>query len=147
MRASIPGAARLPRSYATACYITSAPNSGGKQLNAISRAPHDPSGAASPSGFFALRTPLLPFDALPRSRAELKKFLAIPEAREAVFLAAPDLEARIDGWLREPDSPSGRKMELALLRYATRMCCRATPFGLFAACSVGSVLPETCLRV
>src|SRR5262245_31047319 len=89
----------------------------------------------------------MPLGAGRRRRAKLKKLLAIPEAREAVFLAAPDLEERIDVWLREPDSPAGRKIELALMRYASRMCCRATPFGLFAACSVGRILPETCLTV
>ena len=79
------------------------------------------------SGFFALRTPLLPFDELlawsdgleaattgadpaqweadrARLRARLQAVFKRPEVREALFVASPDLEERFDLWLREPDS-------------------------------------------
>ena len=113
----------------------------------------------TPSGFFALRTPLLPFDellawgkelqapaaltdptrleaALAADRARLRQHLRAaierPEVREALFVASPDLEERLPVWLREPDGEAGQKMERALVRYFARMAGRATPFGLFA---------------
>src|SRR5262245_29332437 len=105
------------------------------------------------SGFFALRTPLLPFDELlawsegleapcpkkdspqleqalaadgVRLRARLREVVTRPEVREALFLASPDLEERLDVWLREPDSEAGEKMERALVRYFVRMAGRPT---------------------
>jgi thiopeptide-type bacteriocin biosynthesis protein len=120
----------------------------------------------TPSGFFALRTPLLPFDellawgeelqapavladparleaALAADRARLRQHLRAaierPEVREALFVASPDLEERLPVWLREPDGEAGQKMERALVRYFARMAGRATPFGLFAGCSVGTI--------
>lgn len=128
----------------------------------------------SPSGFFALRTPLLPFDelltwgerleapaavsdrarlesALAADRTQLRERLRAAiqrlEVRDALFVASPDLDGRFDVWLRDPDSDAGRKMERALVRYFQRMAGRATPFGLFAGCSVGSVGGETRLEV
>src|SRR5437868_5765434 len=113
----------------------------------------------APSGFFAFRTPLLPFDellawsdglqaasvldvpgrledALAADRARLHQRLrtvfARPEAREALFIASPQLEERVDLWLHEPESEQGQKIERALVRYFARMTGRATPFGLFA---------------
>ncbi|HEV3049824.1 MAG TPA: lantibiotic dehydratase [Longimicrobium sp.] len=38
-------------------------------------------------------------------------------------------------------------MEIALMKYLTRMASRCTPFGLFAGCSVGAVTGETALRL
>ena len=123
-----------------------------------------------PSGFFALRTPLLPFDELLawsdgleaasagddparleaalRGRSRLPpppppRGLPRPEVREALFVASPGLEERFDRWLREPEDPDDRKIERALVRYFARMAGRATPFGLFAGCSVGTVGDET----
>jgi thiopeptide-type bacteriocin biosynthesis protein len=119
-----------------------------------------------PSGFFAWRTPLLPFDELlawaegleapcaldnptrlgtalaadrARLRTRLRAALERPEVREALFIASPDLDGRFDVWLREPDSEAGQKMERALVRYFQRMAGRATPFGLFAGCSAGTL--------
>jgi len=122
------------------------------------------------SGFFALRTPLLPFDELlawsdgleaattgadparweadrARLRARLQTVFKRPEAREAHFVASPDLEERFDLWLREPDSEQGQKIERALVRYFARMAGRATPFGLFAGCSVGTLGTQTVLAL
>src|SRR5437867_12851768 len=124
----------------------------------------------APSGFFALRTPLLPFDELlawsdgleaalagddparlqaackadgMRLRHQLRDIYARPEVREALFVASPDLEERFEVWLREPESEWGQKIERALVRYFARMAGRATPFGLFAGCSVGILGAET----
>src|SRR5262245_52690583 len=96
----------------------------------------------APSGFFALRTPLLPFDELlawsegleatavgddparleaalavdrARLRQRLRQVYTRPEVREALFVASPDLEERLDLWLRDPDGEPGQKIERALV--------------------------------
>jgi thiopeptide-type bacteriocin biosynthesis protein len=109
----------------------------------------------TPSGFFALRTPLLPFHlfvnwtrGLGRAdvvglRERLRTIVTRPEVREAVFLASPDLHESFDVWLERPESERGRRVECALVRYFSRMTGRATPFGLFAGCSVGTLGTET----
>ena len=125
-----------------------------------------------PAGFFALRTPLLPFDELAkwsdgleapsaigdaarletaiaadreRLRARLRDALARPEVREALFVASPSLEERLPDWLREPDGKSGQKVERAVIRYFVRMAARPTPFGIFAGGSVGKLNTQTSL--
>jgi hypothetical protein len=129
--------------------------------------------AVTPSGFFALRTPLLPFEdfvrwsegllgpealragnpdqALERDRAQLREklrlIIARPEIREALFVASPSLDESIDLWVREPGSERGQKVERTLVRYFTRMSARPTPFGLFAGCSVGTVGGPTRLSI
>lgn len=122
------------------------------------------------SGFFAIRTPLLPLAeflawskeleatnalddeeklkaAFERDRAglreRLKTILLRPEIRDALFVASPNMEERFHLWEESPDSESGRKMEHVLVRYFARMAGRATPFGLFSGCSVGTVGDET----
>lgn len=109
-----------------------------------------------PSGFFAFRTPLLPFDELeawdhladPETlRDHLNGLLERPEIREALFLASPHLASSLDGWRKEPTSKKGRRSEEALVRYLLRMMTRPTPFGLFAGCSVGALGGATRLEV
>ncbi len=117
--------------------------------------------------FYALRTPLLSFDVFERwsselaastathtsltealaadrlkLRADIRALFERPDVREAMFLGSPSLEDRIGLWLERPDSREGQKIERALTRYFSRMCCRSTPFGLFAGCSIG-VINET----
>src|SRR5262249_1813425 len=70
-----------------------------------------------------------------------------PELREALFLASPSLDERVEVWLREPGAEAGQKVERALVRYFQRMASRATPFGLFAGCSVGTIGRRTELRL
>jgi thiopeptide-type bacteriocin biosynthesis protein len=58
-----------------------------------------------------------------------------------LHLASPALLQRLtDG---EPDD----KVAASVTAYLARMCTRATPFGLFAGCSMGSVGDETALTV
>jgi thiopeptide-type bacteriocin biosynthesis protein len=112
--------------------------------------------------FFVMRTPLLPFSewldwsagpyvgegmsassgvaAADRTLlwARLRDVLAHPIARQAMFFAAPRVEAelaRLDGTGELPDD----KLLRTLVRYFARMTGRTTPFGLFAGCSVGRV--------
>ena len=128
----------------------------------------------APSGFFALRTPLEPFDALlgwgaglaaagasaPDAdldaalaadrrvlRERLRALLARPEVREAVFVASPSLEESLHYWLDKPEDERGQKVERSLARYVARMAGRSTPFGLFAGCSVGRLGESTRLEL
>jgi thiopeptide-type bacteriocin biosynthesis protein len=113
-----------------------------------------------PSGFFAFRTPLLPFEeveawsaglaapgadsealaaALAADRAMLRARLGAlverPEVAEALFVASPSLAEALETWRRDPDGKKGLRAERALVRYFLRMASRATPFGLFSGCS------------
>ncbi len=74
-----------------------------------------------------------------RLRARLHATMARPEVREALFVASPDLESGFELWVREPETDRGRGIEQALVRYFLRMAGRATPFGLCAGCSVGTI--------
>src|SRR5262249_28818738 len=76
-------------------------------------------------------------------RQRLRTVFRRPEVREALFVASPDLEERLDLWLGEPNGDPGQKIERALVRYFARMAGRATPFGLFAGCSVGTLDAQT----
>ncbi|HEU4533389.1 MAG TPA: lantibiotic dehydratase family protein, partial [Polyangiaceae bacterium] len=114
-----------------------------------------------PAGFFAIRTPLLPFDALlawaegpagpgadrDALRARQRAFVARPDVREALFVASPSLEREIAHWRGDPDGERGQRIERALVRYVLRMAGRPTPFGLFAGSGVGEVVARTELYV
>jgi thiopeptide-type bacteriocin biosynthesis protein len=126
-----------------------------------------------PTGFFVLRTPLLPADELrawsegltapaaacsraraaalaadrARLRERLRAWVARPEVREALFVASPSLEESLPAWLSDPEGEKGQKTERALVRYFARMTTRPTPFGLFAGCSIGKLSTATRLRV
>ncbi len=126
--------------------------------------------------FFALRTPLLPFDELrdwgsdlarrptlvrdddatheavwAADSAELlrrlRTLVARPEVREAIFLAAPSLSDQAATWLAQSEDHSEPKVVRALVRYFARMAGRPTPFGLFAGGSVGTVAPDAPTRI
>ena len=130
----------------------------------------DTAASFTPSGFFALRTPLLPFRellgwaegtkagsapgdpaALARDRellrSRLREIVARPEVREAIFVSSPTLEALIDGWASDPETRRGAECERALVRFLARMAARPTPFGLFAGVSRGAVGDETSLTL
>lgn len=127
-----------------------------------------------PSGFFAFRTPLLPFEEIEawsagleaagvrddpaaleealaadrtRLRERLQSLLERPEIREALFVASPTLDEGLEYWRKDPDSKKGRRAEEALVRYVQRMATRATPFGLFSGCSVGTLDGENRLEL
>lgn len=128
----------------------------------------------APSGFFVLRTPLLPFEemaawsegleavgalgdlegleeGLLRDRTRLReRLLAVltrPELRDALFVASPSLDDSLEVWQKEPDSKRGRKLEPALVAYFSRAAARATPFGLFAGCTTGIIDTRTRLQL
>jgi lantibiotic biosynthesis protein len=107
------------------------------------------------SGFFVLRSALLPFAELTEwnrpieqpqldwvhARAErvlrLRQAFERKELREALFFASPELERCLDAWLS--GSRSDPKLERTLSRYFQRMAGRQTPFGLCAGISFGQV--------
>jgi thiopeptide-type bacteriocin biosynthesis protein len=121
------------------------------------------------TGFFVLRTPLLPIEELSRwsenlsaravldsgadaetvreawredvatLRAGLRKLIERPEILQALFVASPTLESSLRYWAREPDSKKGLQAERSLVRYFARMCGRSTPFGLFSGCTMGRI--------
>jgi len=95
------------------------------------------------AGFFYVRTPLLPFDRLLRfleadsGLAErLRALCESPAIREAIRIGSAELLARIDV---EPFADQPRALELAVLKYFTRMAVRPTPFGVLAGCSFGTI--------
>jgi lantibiotic biosynthesis protein len=128
----------------------------------------------TPSGFFVLRTPLLPFEemaawgegleavgalgdpqdleeALERDRARLRaRLLAAvtrPEVRDAIFVASPSVDEALEVWQKDPDSRQGRKLEPAVVAYFCRAAARATPFGLFAGVTTGTIDAQTRLQL
>jgi thiopeptide-type bacteriocin biosynthesis protein len=91
------------------------------------------------SGFFVMRSPLLPLEELDRLRSDStywRSLVARPEVREALHLASPGLMRRLAAG--EPDD----RVVASVIAYLVRMCTRATPFGLFAGCSLGVVSPD-----
>lgn len=126
------------------------------------------------SGFFVLRTPLLPFDELvawgedleapgalvepvrleaalaadrDRLRGRLRALWGRPEVQDAIFVASPSLEEGVPSWLQDATTGRGQRVERALVRYVERMAARPTPFGLCAGCSVGTLGPRTRLHL
>ncbi|HEY2027810.1 MAG TPA: lantibiotic dehydratase [Myxococcales bacterium] len=106
------------------------------------------------SGFFVLRTPLLPYSTFTELagtaeevRENLRALLSRADVREALFVASPSLSERLPVWLEAPRSEAGLKVERALVKYVQRMAARPTPFGLFAGCSSGVIGDADVLRV
>jgi lantibiotic biosynthesis protein len=131
------------------------------------------------AGFFVFRTPLLPIDewtrwseglstpvalargvdadalaaAIAEDRAalweRLRAVMIRPEVRQALFFAAPGVEAAVEHleFARESDREPDEKLRRTLVRYFARMTGRATPFGLFAGCSLGRLGSQTSLRM
>jgi len=111
---------------------------------------------ATPSGFFVMRTPLLPIEALAALsealdreavRARLRDLISQPVVREAIFVASPDLAARIAIWERDPESPRGQHIERALYCQVARMAGQPTPDGLSAGSSTGTIGAATTLAL
>lgn len=75
---------------------------------------------------------------------EYKNILSDDYFIEALFLASPVLIDQANKWVRGEivDAKEIRKIKTSVLKYYTRMCCRCTPFGLFAGVSVGHFVSE-----
>jgi len=120
------------------------------------------SGSLQAAPFFVMRTPLLPFTEWlawseglsagegtsassgvaaadrPLLWARLRDVLARPMPRQAMFFAAPRVEAEL-ARLDETGELPDEKLLRTLVRYFARMTGRTTPFGLFAGCSLGRI--------
>lgn len=104
---------------------------------------------------FIMRTPALPlselWEALENNENpqqwthELMSVFQSPKVQEALFIGSPNLYQRCQEWLegKITDPKEAGKLEQSLLRYYSRMHTRCTPFGLFAACSLGTWAKET----
>lgn len=128
----------------------------------------------TPSGFFALRTPLLPIEdflalsfGLSFSRAlgdggdwaeaaasdrkllcvRLQQFAERAQVKEALWLASPELFTALSTLRHAAESEKGQRLQRSLYRYLARMTSRPTPFGLFAGCSVGTIGEATRLEI
>ena len=121
------------------------------------------------SGFFALRTPLLPLSEFmawtnranqvtspldpgssggaDRLRVALSQILQDPHTADALRVASPVLADSLDGWVNRKQSRRRERIERSLVQYFARMCDRCTPFGLFAGVSLGRTGGETRLRL
>ena len=127
-----------------------------------------------PAGFFLLRTPALPWDVIQRwcdgleathalsqggeldaalaqdtmvLRMRLREIVKRPDVRSALYVASPGLHARLESWLEGVETEAALGVEPAIVRYVMRMAGRATPFGLFAGCTLGIEAGQTRLSV
>jgi lantibiotic biosynthesis protein len=145
-------------------------SAGALPLLAASREPIELQRQFRDAGFFVVRSALLPFSVLsdwsegigpPGAEAapganygarravlveRLRRIFMRSEVAEALFFASARLSAPLESWCAGKPSP---KLERTLTRYLLRMAGRATPFGIFAGVSCGTVLPDpgTCLEL
>lgn len=103
------------------------------------------------TGFFHLRTPLLPAYAVDEvgagGRAAIRRLAARPEVAEAVYLASPGLAWRWQARADEGGAAELGPLERAVGAYVVRMATRPTPFGLFAGTATGRIAETTRLVV
>lgn len=103
-------------------------------------------GMLTPTGFFHLRTPLLPAAALEAvfdgGMDAVRALSQRSDMTEALYLASPGLAAR---WTA--DRGTDPSLAAAVGAYVVRMATRSTPFGLFAGTATGILGAETRLRV
>ncbi len=101
---------------------------------------------------FVVRTPLLSlsqfFDKLKRldeGEMHFTSLLSDKSMLEAIYLGSPVLYSEIEKYInggvfseKEED-----RLKQSVVRYFSRMSTRCTPFGLFSACSLGSIGDQT----
>jgi len=98
-----------------------------------------------PGEFFVLRAAVCPIDVLQAdpahddADARLREWARDPFVQAAIYLASPTLSQRVAECIAERPSADFAALRPALFRYFVRMATRATPFGLMASFSTGSV--------
>jgi hypothetical protein len=100
---------------------------------------------------YVLRTAALPVSVYTillenYSTKELFKIVEHSFVKNAIRLASPELLQEYEKYIANPITYSPEKatdLEFSLLKYVARMCARATPFGMFAGCSTGTIADET----
>jgi len=104
---------------------------------------------------YVLRTPLFPIHFYTQllndySRDKLFQTLENNLIKEAVKIASPELFSELEKLISNPKQINSEKklnLELALLKYIARLSSRATPFGIFAGCSIGILSNETSIQI
>jgi hypothetical protein len=105
---------------------------------------------------YCLRVPLFSFSSYKKKiekkeffNKDFKELLTDSIFREAIFLASPELFSQIEKWEETylTDTQKVEKLQIAILKYFTRISTRCTPFGLFASCSLGSFDSKTIIRL
>lgn len=101
---------------------------------------------------YVLRTPLFSFSKYKKltsqesvSDDDLKNLCQDPIFKEAIYLASPSLFQSMEKWLNNESLEDKKlnRLRLSLLKYASRISSRCTPFGLFAGCAVGKFDAQT----
>ncbi|MFD7526693.1 lantibiotic dehydratase [Streptomyces sp. NPDC059849] len=77
-----------------------------------------------------------------RARAHLRTLAGEERLRRALPLASPDLDARLDTYVRSdaavPPDKKQRKIERSLLSYLYRTACKTSPFSTFTGVALGT---------
>ena len=104
---------------------------------------------------FIFRTHLNPFDEFIKLIDEVgdfdifsspfKNYFQHPYFKEAIFIASPGLFMQLENLFANKikDATQIENLTVTLYKYFARIHQRATPFGLFSACSVGNVADTT----
>src|SRR5882672_5235083 len=98
-----------------------------------------------PGEFFVLRAAVCPIELLQEdlahrdTDARLRAWARDPFVQAAIYLASPTLSQRLAAYVAEPTAADFTSLRPALFRYFVRMAARATPFGLMATFTTGSV--------
>ncbi len=95
---------------------------------------------------FISRTPFFPFNHLrnfSRDRDDLFRLFG-KEFQEAIYIASPVLYKELMKFLNNKLTGQSEidRLISSLERYLSRMSTRSTPFGLFAGCAVGNIVPN-----
>ncbi|WP_136468523.1 lantibiotic dehydratase family protein [Flagellimonas onchidii] len=94
---------------------------------------------------FVLREPLMPVNLFldlasgsQISDEAIKQHLQNKDIREAIFIASPSFWNQVEKWENDncTDFKKAEKVKMSILKYLARLSVRATPFGLFAGCSI-----------
>ncbi|NOQ73349.1 MAG: hypothetical protein GQ574_15190 [Crocinitomix sp.] len=93
-----------------------------------------------------LRTPLNPVKT-EFSEEELRELYGQESISEALFLASPDLHNECQKWLEGIVLDEDDRVKMSLLKYASRLHTRPTPFGLFAKCSIAKWGAKTEIKI
>jgi len=94
------------------------------------------------------RTPALPYSRHTRflsDKDSLNRLLQDETIQDALFLASPVVYKELQKYLKGEltDAKEVKKLTASLTKYLSRMSTRCTPFGLFAACSMGTFADTT----
>lgn len=105
---------------------------------------------------YVLRTPLFPFSLYQKltsqkniANEDLKKVCQNLIFQEAIFLASPSLHQSMEKWLNGEslEDKKLKKLKQSILKYASRIASRCTPFGLFAGCALGEFDSNTNIQL